>query len=115
MRSSVLLLGTVGLFVISGCSISTTDNSITFKSKKEFVDNSVPAKTSTQVWNGEPITITSDSVGFLNGNGGVYVRLDPNATQITAQSSFTARADDDSKREDANQSIDPTSDRSFRR
>lgn len=99
------MFGVVGIVALSACSVSTTGNSITFKTQKEFVDSSQPAKTSTAAWNGESITITNDGVNPPTGDGGIVVNVDPAATQITAQAVFSARADDDAHKEEANSSI----------
>lgn len=93
MRSSFAVVGVLGAMALSACSISTTDNSITFKTVPEFVDPNQPAKTSTADWNGEEITINNDGVNPLTGNGGVEIVADPSATKITASAVFAARAD----------------------
>lgn len=102
MRSSVLtIVGVLGFATLAACSVSTTDNSITFKSKKEWVDSTQPAKASVAGWNGEPITITNGGVNPLLGTGGVAVTVDPSATKITVSADFAARADVESDAQDS--------------
>ncbi|AKV02051.1 hypothetical protein AKJ09_08714 [Labilithrix luteola] len=91
--SSVVFFGVLGLVALSACSVSTTDNSITFKTKREYVDSSQPAKSSTSEWNGQAITINNDGVNPLVGNGGVEIYPDPSATKVTAQAIFAGRGD----------------------
>jgi hypothetical protein len=105
MRSSSCVLGVFAIASLAACSVSTTSNSITFKTQKEFVDSSQPKKTSTAAWNGEPITISNDGVNPLTGTGGIVITVDPNATNITAQAIFSARADDDAHKSEADASI----------
>lgn len=100
MRSS--LVAFVGLgFVVTACSVSTTDNSITFKTQPEYVDSSQPAKTSAADWAGEEITINNDGVNPLTGTGGVEITVDPNATKITASAVFAARADTEAEAQES--------------
>ena len=103
--SSVSLFGVLAIGVLSACSVSTTANSITFKTQQEFTDSSQPAKTSTADWNGEAIKIVNDGVNPLTGAGGIEITVDPSATKITASAVFAARADDDAHKSDADQSI----------
>ncbi|HEY8074697.1 MAG TPA: hypothetical protein VIF62_11315 [Labilithrix sp.] len=106
MRSSSLgLLGVIGIASLSACSVSSTANSLTIKTQKEFVDSNTVTLTSATAWAGEPIKIENDSVDFVNGTGGVQVQVDPSATKITATATFTARADDDAHESEAQQSI----------
>jgi len=93
MRSSSIALGVVGVLALSACSISTTGNSITFKTQPEFVDSGQPSKTSTADWDGEEITINNDGVNPLTGSGGVEVIVDPAATKVSVSATFAARAD----------------------
>ena len=93
MRTSFGLFGIVGLVALSACSVSTTDNSITFKTKPEFVDVSQPAQTAMTDWNGEDISIKNDGVNPLVGAGGIVVNFDSSATKISVKADFAARAD----------------------
>ncbi len=103
--SSVGLLGVLAIASLAACSVSTTSNSITLKTQKEFVDTNDITLTSTTDWDGSPIKVQNDSVDFVNGEGGVKIVIDANATKITAVGHFTARADDDAHISDAQQSI----------
>lgn len=93
MRISFGFLGLVGVCALSACSVSTTDNSITFKTKPEFVDVSQPAKEATKDWAGEAVSIKNDGVNPLVGQGGVVVQFDANAKRISVKADFAARAD----------------------
>lgn len=102
MRSPSLVPFAALLFAgLAACDVSTTANSITFKSKPEFVDSSQPAKTSVADWNGEPIAISNAGVNPLIGDGGVRVTVDPNATKITVSAVFAARANEESEAQDS--------------
>lgn len=103
--SSVFVLGIVGVASLAACSVSTTSNSITFKTQKEWMDSSQPAKATTADWNGEPITINNDGVNPLTGTGGVEIKVDASATKVTAKALFAARADDDAHKSEADASI----------
>lgn len=95
MRSSFLFVsGVLGLVALStACSVSTTDNSITFKTQPEFVDPNQPAKESSKDWAGEEIVIKNAGVNPMLGTGGVTVNFDATATKITAKADFVGRAD----------------------
>lgn len=94
MRSSfAFVLGALGLAALSGCSVSTTDNSITFKTQPEYVDSTQPAKSSSKAWAGEPIQINSDGIQVAGGTSGITVVVDPSATNVKVQADFVARAD----------------------
>jgi hypothetical protein len=106
MRSSnVCVLGVFAIASLAACSVSTTGNSITFKTQTEFVDSSQAPKTSTAAWNGEPITISNDGVNPLTGTGGIVVNVDPTATNISVKAIFSARADDNAHKDEADASI----------
>lgn len=92
--SSVLMLGLAGLATVfgAGCSISTTDNSITIGTVPEYVDDSYPEKSSS-AWTGQAIVIQNDGVNPAIGDSGVVVTVDPNATKVTVKAVLAARAE----------------------
>lgn len=94
MRSS-FVSGVVSLVAVAlaGCSVSTTGNSITFKTQPEFVDRGQAPKTSAKAWNGEKIVIKNNGVNPMVGSGGLTINFDAQATNITAKADFVARAD----------------------
>jgi hypothetical protein len=105
MRSSMRsMTGLVGIVVLVGVASGCTA-SLTVKSKPELTDSSQPAKTSTNDWKGEPITIQNDGVNPLTGTGGIEVTVDSSATKITVSAVFAARYDDGAPTTDAQQSI----------
>ncbi len=98
MRSSFAIAPlALGLVVLSACSVSTTGNSITFKTQPEFLDNSQPAKTTTKAWAGEEIVIKNSGVNPMVGTGGLTINVDPSATTISAKADFVARADEEAE------------------
>ena len=103
--SSFGLIGIIGIASLAACSVSSTANSITLKTQKEFVDANPVTLTSATDWTGEAIQVPNDSVDFVNGEGGVKVVVDSSATKVTATATFTARADDDAHESEAQQSI----------
>lgn len=98
--SSVVFFGVLGLVALSACSVSTTDNSITFKTKPEYVDKSQPAKSSSE-WTGQAIVVNNDGVNPLVGDGGVEIIADPSATTVTAKAIFAGRADTEAEAQES--------------
>jgi hypothetical protein len=80
LSSSLVRIRALGSFallgaLLSACSISTTDDSITFKGKTKFIDSAPTTRTATKAWAGEPIEIE-------NANGDVEVIGEPGRTTI---------------------------------
>lgn len=102
MRSLSLVPVAALLFAnLAACDVSTTANSITFKTKPEFVDSTQPGKTSVADWNGEPIEIANAGVNPLLGEGGVRVNVDPSATKISVSAVFAARANEEAEAQES--------------
>lgn len=97
--SAVLALAA---FTGVGCSVSTIENGIQFKTVPEYVDSKQPAKTSTKAWMGEEIEIKNNGVNPLTGTGGIQITVDPAATNISVSAIFAGRADTEAE---AQQSI----------
>ncbi len=91
MRSSSFAMfgsAVVAVFAVAGCRIEA-------HTQTAFEDQTIAPKVSTKVWNGEPITIQNDGINPLGGTGGVEVKIDPAATNITINATISALADDD--------------------
>ena len=99
MRSSSFAMsGAVGvLMTVAGCRLEAHSQTV-------FEDKTQPAKTSVSEWAGQPIKIENGGINPLTGTGGIEVKIDPAATKITTEATFSATADDD-KRTDADASI----------
>lgn len=102
--SSVGLFGVLAIASLAACSVSTTSNSITLKSQKQFTDSGQPAK-SAPYKAGDAISINNDGIPAAIGEAGVTVTVDASATQVTVQPVFAAFADDDAHESDAKASI----------
>jgi hypothetical protein len=88
MRTTAnLTLGLLGLLgvIVAGCSVSTSPNSITFKSQTKYTGEP-QAKEAAAAWNGEEIAID-------NKNGDVVVVGDPNTTKVSVTATPFAFAD----------------------
>ncbi len=104
MRSSSFgLVGVVAIASLAACSVSSTANSITFKTQKQFTDSTQAPKSAS--WNGEAISITQDGVQNAIGDSGLEFVVDSSATQVTVAAVFAAKADDDAHESDAQASI----------
>ena len=96
MRSSSFAMfgsAVVAVFAVAGCRIEA-------HTQTAFEDQTVAPKVSTRAWAGEAITIDNGGINPLGGTGGVEVKVDPAATNITINATISALADDD-KPEDA--------------
>src|SRR3954464_6988998 len=102
--SSVGLLGVLAVASLAACSVSTTANSITIKTQKQFRDETQPAK-SVPFKAGDAISINNDGIPAAVGEAGVQITVDATATQVTVQPVFAAFADDDAHEQDAKASI----------
>jgi len=98
------LLGVLAVASLAACSVSTTANSITLKTQKQFRDETQPAK-SVPYKAGDAISINNDGIPAAIGDAGVDITVDPSATQVTVQPIFAAFADDDAHEQDAKASI----------
>lgn len=101
-RVSTVLFGSVVAGIVAlnaGCTVQAS-----VKTKNRFVEDGVAATAATaDEWAGEPIKIQAEGVG-LAVNGGLDVRVDPNAKTITATARMLAMADAEDKAS-ADQSI----------
>jgi hypothetical protein len=100
MRLSSIGLSSLALsfVVLAGCSISTTDNSITIKTQKRFTRT--VSRTAPVAWVNQPIVVE-------NINGDLKVDVVASNT-ITVDADLVAYADDDAHQADATASLDET-------
>lgn len=87
-RVSSLVFGTVAVGIVAsvmGCQVQAS-----VKTKTRYVENKVERE-DTADWDGSPIEIDIQGVGFAV-NGGVTVTADPNATKVKATARMLATA-----------------------
>jgi hypothetical protein len=93
MRATGLALITAVMALAAGCSVSTTENSITLKTQKKYIGPE-ESRTASADYAGEEINVG-------NANGDLIVESDSSTTKIVATMKPVAYADDDAHKSDA--------------
>jgi hypothetical protein len=96
MRLAGLIAFSSVTLLALGCSVSTTDNSITFKTQTRFLNDPDVTKESTKAWDGEAITIVQDGAAIIQ-NGGLQIVGSPTATKVSVTARVIALADKEDK------------------
>lgn len=94
MRTTLIALAGLIALAASGCSVSSTADSITLKSQTKFSEANV-TRDATNAWAGEKIVvdITGPSGAISSGDIGIKVQYDASATKVSANARIVAFAD----------------------
>jgi len=92
MRTSLWMGGLVAVMAM-GCSVSTTDNSITFKTKTKFEASNASTLTYDVEWTGQPIVINDDGVNPATGDTGLTVVAGADTTRVSLTAKIVSFAD----------------------